>query len=59
MMPGAVFDKDSVVVVVGSRMLIMLTEARECPACHTMHYWFVNANGRTTCSGCAPEKREA
>lgn len=31
---------------------IVLASPRECTTCHTMHYWFVNRDGKTRCVGC-------
>lgn len=40
----------------GRRIGLWLRDPEECRACHTMHYLFVNVEGKTTCTGCAPDE---
>ena len=31
---------------------VIADEPHECPVCHRMTYFFVNRDGRSTCTGC-------
>lgn len=42
----------------GDHMDLMTETPRECGACHRLTCFFVNKDGKTTCSGCEREHEE-
>jgi uncharacterized Zn finger protein (UPF0148 family) len=54
-----VVDGDTLLMSCRGYGAVMLTTPRMCPGCQTMHYWFINRDGRTRCVECDHERKVA